>query len=221
MFRVVAAKRPIFLTYLSLSLFWGAAVSSPYWFTVFQMRPHVALERATEGYFVAGNHVVYLPQLFSPTWEFGTSVPGPGDTMPFTLGLPHFLLALVGAWLGRRDRIMNVALAAYVILIALMLPLSAGLWNAIDLLRLVQFPWRLLAVIATVQLILSLGCAKRPAWLLGVCVLIIAVTGYRQFSIKWTSVSIQAASQLAEEEARNASNGFLKYAVSGEFDPKR
>lgn len=132
---------------------WAALLGSSYWWPVLSLRGLVGLERATEGVFLASRNVVYPWQLFSRTWGFGAA------QMSLQLGLPHFLLACAGVWLGRRQRFLWGALACYLLLIVMMLPVSRPVWDSVGLLRLVQFPWRILSVVATLQAVCCLGWA--------------------------------------------------------------
>jgi hypothetical protein len=105
---------------------------------------------------------VTLYQLFSRAWAFGGSVPlSAADGMSFQLGAPHFVLATAGAFLGRRSRVVVAAYAGYLLLIALMLDVARPVWSWAGAIRFLQFPWRLLATTATLQLVaaLGVGCA--------------------------------------------------------------
>ena len=42
-------------------------------------------------------HFVYPGQFLLPGWGYGYSMPGPNDGMSFQLGVPIFLLAVLGA----------------------------------------------------------------------------------------------------------------------------
>ncbi|NLX99886.1 MAG: hypothetical protein GXY83_27630 [Rhodopirellula sp.] len=134
------------------------AVSSVYWYPVVQLRHLVQADKAFEGVYEASLHIVYWRQLFDRSYGFGASTIGDAsDGMSFQLGLPHFLLATLGAWFGRRQRFIVAAYAAYVAMILLMLPPSAPLWKHVELLRPFQFPWRLLGVIASLQACCLIG----------------------------------------------------------------
>jgi len=123
------------------------------------------------GRYAWGGDFVELFQLFSPAWGFGTSEPGPGDTMSFQLGVVPLVLALfavlglgqrerrdphpaspaaTGEGLGRQEGGLVIAFFAGLAVVAvfLMLGVSAPLWQALPLARLVQFPWRMLALAA-------------------------------------------------------------------------
>jgi len=102
------------------------------------------------GRYAWGGDFVEFFQLFSPEWGFGLSVPGPDDQVSFQLGAVPVVLSLLAtaSWLRRRRSLPHLrffaALTALAVL--LMLSLSAPLWQLLPLVRLVQFPWRLLSV---------------------------------------------------------------------------
>ncbi|HSJ55558.1 MAG TPA: hypothetical protein VLC95_00150 [Anaerolineae bacterium] len=109
------------------------------------------------GRYAWGGDFVEFFQLFSPRWGFGASVPGPNDEVSFQLGIVPAVLSLLavaglfragarrhlghGAW---RLALFFAALAAAVVL--LMLGISAPVWDVLPLVRLAQFPWRLLTL---------------------------------------------------------------------------
>ena len=120
------------------------------------------------GRYAWGGDFVEFSQLFSPQWGFGTSVPGPDDGMSFQLGAVPVALALIAvAGMGRRRGIRparesgstaaalqgrgGARLIVFFACLAavgvfLMLGVSAPVWQALPLVRLVQFPWRLLSL---------------------------------------------------------------------------
>ena len=108
------------------------------------------------GRYAWGGDFVEFFQLFSPTWGFGTSVPGPNDDVSFQLGVVPVVLSLLaaGTWLGRRKlplhpptrRLVAFFVGLTVVVVFLMLSVSAPLWEVLPLVRLAQFPWRLLAL---------------------------------------------------------------------------
>ncbi len=150
--------RKVFFKWLAVSVAMSVLLSSPYWLTAFTMKKYVHYEWALGGYFDIGDHAVYPSQLFSRFWDFGGSEKGSGsDGMSFQLGLPHFILALAGAFLGRRNRLILASFAAYAVCILLMLPPFLFFWRSLELLRCVQFPWRLLSIAALLQAICICG----------------------------------------------------------------
>jgi hypothetical protein len=110
----------------------------------------VRLDQWYGGRYAWGGDFVEFFQLFSPRWGFGTSVPGPDDGMSFQLGAVPIVLSLIGAGTivyrqrGRRLVVFFATLTAVVVF--LMLGVSAPLWEVLPLVRLAQFPWRLLTL---------------------------------------------------------------------------
>jgi hypothetical protein len=112
------------------------------------------------GRYAWGGDFVEFFQLFSPTWGFGISVPGPDDGVSFQLGIVPVVLSLFSlvtlvyrqrsspASSSAGDRVRLTAFFAVLTIVAvwLMLAASAPVWKALPLARLVQFPWRLLSV---------------------------------------------------------------------------
>jgi hypothetical protein len=124
------------------------------------------------GRYAWGGDYVEFYQLFSPRWGSGTSVPGPDDSLSFQLGAVPLVLGLLGVlslwWkagtgplpapeagsgptsrpAGGRDTARLIAFFAALTAVAVLLMLSASapVWQVLPLARLVQFPWRLLAV---------------------------------------------------------------------------
>ncbi len=155
----------MFLSAVGIALLCAIVFSSPYWFTAFQMKKYVNYNPAVSGFFAAENHTVYFRQLFSRAWGFGGSAAGLADDMSFQLGLPHFILAVLGFWLNRKDKFYLTVFILYIFCILMMSPLSLLLWKNIAMLNFVQFPWRLLGVIALLQIICISGIWKLGALL--------------------------------------------------------
>ncbi|MEP7199330.1 MAG: 6-pyruvoyl-tetrahydropterin synthase-related protein [Chloroflexota bacterium] len=107
-------------------------------------------ERA--GYYDFHNHFTYFFQLFSPQWGFGLSVLGPGDTLSLQLGAAATVLALMSIFVVARRHHWQSSLVffqvATLVLVCMMLPLSAILWEKLPLVAFAQFPWRFLALAA-------------------------------------------------------------------------
>jgi hypothetical protein len=117
-------------------------------------------------------HFVYLSQFFNPSWGFGYSVEGPNDGMSFQLGLLPFIMAAVaalrylvfGIWDFRFRTVNTRSVEALFLIVVTMLtifamtPLARPLWDALPLVGLIQFPWRLLAI-TTVTLALLAGAS--------------------------------------------------------------
>lgn len=155
---VSSRRRVAFLGRASGATLAAAALTAPYWWTLLQLRPHVAFERLASAYFSPELHLLSPWQLVSTRWGFGGSeVPPATDDMSFQLGALHLLVAIVGALAGRRSWIARWAFACWVLLVALMLTPAEPFWRYAGVARFLQFPWRLLSVTATLQLVLAVS----------------------------------------------------------------
>ncbi|HJX39798.1 MAG TPA: DUF6541 family protein [Anaerolineae bacterium] len=114
----------------------------------------------TQGSFEYAKHFVYPSQLFSSFWGYGYAGEGLADEMSLQLGLAAVTLALIGAIysLGRLVAGWpHVAffLAATLVVVGAMMPAAQPLWGALPLAGFVQFPWRLLGLVALTISVLS------------------------------------------------------------------
>lgn len=224
-------QRGSFFMRTMLSIALALALSSPYWWTVFQMKGHVNLERATEGYNQAKWHTVHLSQFFSRTWGFGGSFDslgtlGSGDGMSFQLGAIHFALATIGAFFARNIGIYRLLYGLYIVLILLMTPFAGRVWGQVELLRLVQFPWRLLAITATLQIACIAGLKKltdfslvKIGWPVLLSLLLGAIVLWHgnQFSIEHP---LNAKEKLQLWKMEILLTKFYTFSGAGEFVPK-
>ncbi|MFC2037603.1 hypothetical protein ACFLYD_06525 [Chloroflexota bacterium] len=117
----------------------------------------VRLDQWYGGRYAWGGDFIEFFQLFSPKWGFGASVPGPDDDVSFQLGVVPVVLSLLAlaplfvrqasAHLGRAAlRLIAFFAVLNAVVVFLMLGVSAILWQVLPLVRLAQFPWRLLSL---------------------------------------------------------------------------
>jgi hypothetical protein len=101
------------------------------------------------------------------------------DGMSYQLGLVHFVLATVGVVFAQKMRFfIRACYTLYVGLILMMSPLSTPLWASVELLSIIQFPWRILSVTATLQLVCIAGISGllvRAGWVRGNAI-VLAIT---------------------------------------------
>lgn len=95
------------------------------------------------------NHFVYLGQYLSPFWGYGYSddPAGAGDGMGFQVGAVGVVVAMAGMvllWRSRLRALMLFLALASLGLLIFMGPPSRALWDAVPMLAVIQFPWRLL-----------------------------------------------------------------------------
>ena len=102
------------------------------------------------------NHFPTLGQLIYMPWGFGISVPGPADTMSFTLGPIHWLIILT-AFIGARKGFFHWAFIGFLFLA---LPISGWFWKLFPILNFVQFPWRLVLFLSLLGSYLAALAAK-------------------------------------------------------------
>jgi hypothetical protein len=120
-------------------------------------------------------HFIYPLQFLDPGWGFGYSVPGPGDGMSFQLGLVVIAVATLGlaaALTARRGQLARRGEALFLALVTaaalfVMTPAAAFIWH-VSIIKMVQFPWRLLTVtVLTLALLAGAGVhwleRRRPA----------------------------------------------------------
>jgi hypothetical protein len=144
---------------------WGLGIAAALLLPNLLERTFINQEQWVRASYDYALHFVYPFQLLSPWWGYGAAGPGPVDGMSFQLGIVPMVLAMAAAVTafrrpaGERAQILFWASAA-VLVIFFMLPLSAALWKLLPIATLVQFPWRLLALV-TVTLALLSGLAVR------------------------------------------------------------
>ncbi len=208
------------------------AISSPYWFPVWQCAPFVHLDRVAEGYFQPSQHCVPLRELLTNRWTFGVSMGGElQDAMVTPLGLIQLIFAIAGVVAGWRNPWVRAVGIGYLALLALLHPISSRFWALEhNPLQAIQFPWRLLALTATVQMFLAmmlLARFRRP-WLGALMVLVAAGWQWQMFRtspvpnrvgdskafVTWTQ-----ANEIIDESIRTITSRSQTFAGVNEFDP--
>ena len=164
---------------VATGLILGLALSAIFSFPAMTENRFVRLDQWYGGRYAWGGDFVEFFQLFSPRWGFGTSVPGPEDQVSFQLGAVPVILSLLAVFslFGRRrhhpgpaesasgfspGRLVAFFAGLTAVVVFLMLGISAPLWDALPLVRLAQFPWRLLTLTVFSMAFLC-GAAARSA----------------------------------------------------------
>lgn len=108
------------------------------------------LQTMATGYYDFRDHFVTLFQLFlDRKWGYGPSIIGPNDTMPFQLGLPFWILALLGsiiAIISFKNYSLFFMSVIFVCSVFMTHSKSYYLWKLIPGISFVQFPWRFLSL---------------------------------------------------------------------------
>jgi len=122
---------------------------------------YIAQEQWVASAYNFADQFLYLFQLFNFDWGFGHALAGPNDGMPLQIGLWLVLLGLAALPLlwryrpSRKAELLGFLLAA-IGSMALVLAISRPIWEVFSPLALLQFPFRLLTLVA---LFLSLVAA--------------------------------------------------------------
>jgi hypothetical protein len=128
----------------------GLGLSAIFWIPMATEFQYVRVDQWYAGRYDYRDDFVYFFQLFSPTWGFGASGPGPGDTVSFQLGAVPFVLSVLSLavlkrvkdWSLRRQILFFQAVT--LVAIFLLLPAAATTWELLSPVRFAQFPWRYL-----------------------------------------------------------------------------
>lgn len=158
------ALRSVGATVTSLAAMGGVAlaVSAAYWLPMLAELRYTKSDQWTGYPFT--DHFVYPFQLLSPDWGYGFSGPGPRDEMAFQLGILLVVLTLLAiSRLGQRRSRGTVLffLGATAVALALLCPPALVIWEAVPLGSVIQFPWRLLGIVALTTAVV--GGAALPA----------------------------------------------------------
>jgi hypothetical protein len=132
----------------------GLGISAIFWLPGILEYRFVRVDQWIGGRFAFGDDFVEIFQLFSPSWGFGVSIPGPDDDAGFQIGLAATILFIfsflivpkLGQPLIRRTLYFFQAMT--LILLFLTIPASTLVWTWLPLSSFAQFPWRLLVIIA-------------------------------------------------------------------------
>jgi len=201
----------------ALALILGLCLSAVFSLPAMTENRFVRVDQWYGGRYAWGGDFVEFFQLFSPRWGFGTSVPGPHDEVSFQLGLVPVVLSLLGVsnLLRRRTigsraarRLVVFFAVMTVLVVFLMLSVSAQLWQVLPLVRLAQFPWRLLALTVVSLAFLSgtaalggddkKGALPGPTLLVLVALTILASLPYLQAPMSRREVSMAGLMQFQQ-----------------------
>jgi hypothetical protein len=146
------------LTRAAAAFVLGVGLSAIFWLPVALEQGAVHLNLTGPGHFDFHNHFLTLGELLAPSTILDMRSAAPH--FAFNLGLPQWplaLLALPVLFRGAPQRRSLVAFLGLVslVLIVLMLPVSAPVWERVPGMRLLQFPWRLLGPAAAMLSVLG------------------------------------------------------------------
>jgi hypothetical protein len=144
------------------AIFLGLLLSATFLLPVVSEQKYLTAEPLIGGFFDFRQHFISLTQLLSPFWGYGYAGINGGDQFSLQLGIMPLLLAMLALFGLRRNesRVIGPYLLFFmvisIVVIILMLPLSAALWELVaPVIAFAQFPWRLLSVTAFTVAFLS------------------------------------------------------------------
>ena len=140
---------------LVAGVIWGIGFASFFLLPVIFEKQFAHTETMIMGYFNYLAHFVSLKQLFwSGHWGFGSSELGPNDDLSFSIGILHWLFALIAVVLAfikeRKEKIFKAASFLFLAGLAAVFMThqrSVFLWNKLPFLEYFQFPWRFLTIV--------------------------------------------------------------------------
>lgn len=179
------------------SLLLGLGIASFFLIPAFLEMKYTNLSSIKEGVSDFHLHFVCFNQLFSNQWGYGGSFLGCSDTMPFTVGVVHwlaiFLLIILMIFILIRKK-KSVALSPGERLSMLFLPIflysvfmatgySAFIWEKLPFISFLQYPWRFLTLAVFASSILAGGFIyllknNRAKYLLAVILMFLALLFY-------------------------------------------
>lgn len=153
-------KREIIYLGLSLlAIILGIFLSSFYLFPVIFEKNLVHVDTTTVGYFSYTEHFKGFKKLLDRSWGYGASIRevpgGEKDGLSYQIGWVHILgglLAILAAYKLQRKKpfFTNVIFFSVIVLglaIFMINPRSQFIWQAIEPLKYLQFPWRFLMIV--------------------------------------------------------------------------
>lgn len=232
----------------------GLGLAAIFWLPAFGERDAIKLEGITQGFFDFRENFISLPEYLSPPLPLDLAAINP--EFPLSLGLPQILgsiaglLALVlvsgritsrkrksvgqnGPGAGSTLRPAIFFTFFFLLYTFLALPQSAPLWEAVPLLELAEFPWRMLGpAILCASLLAAYAVHNAVQWaaghfkagpghylyaLLGVILLVITLNAYYLYPSQFIQWGTPGP---ADAFAYEVTSGAIGTTSTGEFLPR-
>lgn len=207
---------------LTFAICGGAAMCAWYLVPLAMMQHLVHLERTTQGYYQAINHIIEPMQLFSGPYGYGGSTAGPGDEMSFALGLPVFVAALLGLRGG--SYATKVAAVLFIVTCLIITRWFEFLWIEPSPLVRLQFSWRLLgmAILAAAAAASAAGRYQliTRRILIGTLLVLIVLFQRDRYASHPRVISYGEAQVIVRSTVATLTTIDERFAGSNEFDPR-
>ncbi len=185
----VSKNKKIFLFYSLFVLILPFLVTSYFWVPSFFEKQYTMINLLTAELANYGQHFVYFRQFWNSAWGYGGSIYGLNDGLSFEVGKLHLSLSFLAFVMGVRmvfvKKTRMIGVVVFVLFISLLFSIfmasfhSKFIWDRIEFLWYMQFPWRYLIFSAFFSSFLAgfvgLVIAERRIKFLAVFVLVAVV----------------------------------------------
>lgn len=159
------------------------------------------------------DHFVYFKQLLYSRWDYWFSMPGIAqDGITFQLGFAQMITVIIVIFslLFRRSRTILILLGLYFVTIFLMLPISRFVWELFPIIQVIQFPWRLLSLVAFITPLLASQIKPKPILIISLLILgIINTRNYRTPMKFWTPEEFSTDYTIVQDKTTTSYRGEL------------
>jgi hypothetical protein len=209
----------------------GLMLAAFFWLPSLLEKSFVKTENLTKGDLNYENHFVYLWQLLYSPWGYGLSLAGDNDGLSFQIGYAHIALTVAAIFIllkpsksdAARQRIY-IAYFLSVIVLAVFFSTKASMlvWQQVNLLQYLQFPWRFLLLLGAATsflcgavCLLTRNHSRLKQIVPPVCIAMILLFNYSHT----TPQNYYAESDEAFSSSNIISKG-LEVSVASEFRPR-
>jgi hypothetical protein len=205
----------------------GLGLAAIFWLPAFGERHAIKLEGITQGFFDFRENFVTLPELLAPPLLLDLAAINP--YFPLSLGLPQIsavLIACVALAKGRGSERVSHTLffvLALLLYVFLALPYARPFWEAVPLLELAEFPWRMLgpAILCAAFLAAAgLSCLCSPFTIYHSSFIIFCVIALNAPYLYPSQFIVWGTPQPADAFAYEVASGAIGTTSTGEFLPR-
>jgi uncharacterized membrane protein len=180
----------------------GLMLSAFFWLPALAEKQYTRVEGLLWDQTSYADHFVCLPQLWNSLWGYGGSAPGCLDGLSFMAGKLHLLLTLVSLAVFYSDKnrrsgqakLLVWLITAGSLTVFFMVSASRFVWDTLPLAEYIQYPWRLLSLLALVTAMIpavnfSLVGHKLTAKVLATALFVAVLAYYPKWFVPQSSYS--------------------------------
>ncbi len=145
-------KKKKFLLTSFASLVFSFLVTSYFWIPSFLEKQYTMVDLLTTELANYGQHFVYIRQFWNSPWGYGGSIYGLHDGLSFEVGKVHLILSALACFmavkffLARKTKMIGAIMLTFLAFLLLSIFMasfhSKFIWDKIEFLWYIQFPWR-------------------------------------------------------------------------------